>query len=110
MCFGIHFIASIGATNDIHSQTSILYRDLLGEDTKDLSLANEVQEFPIPVNRSGTEKMHDSPFLHWSFSEIYLPRRTFFHETNTHVELLGKGACGLLCSLSFSFSAFAIGM
>lgn len=55
------FIASIGTTLDIHSQTSILYREiLLGEDTKDSSVANEVSESPISVNQSGIKKMRFS--------------------------------------------------
>lgn len=55
------FIASIGTTLDIHSQTSILYREiLLGEDTKDSSVAGEVSESPISVNQSGIKKMRFS--------------------------------------------------
>lgn len=55
------FIASIGTTLDIHSQTSILYREiLLGEDSKDSSVASEVSESPISVNQSGIKKMRFS--------------------------------------------------
>lgn len=86
MYFGIHLLQAL-----VLQKTSIVKRAYCterfywGKIQRTCPVANEVPGFPIPVNRSGTEKMRDSPSLHWSFSEIYLPRTAFFHETDIHM-------------------------
>lgn len=71
MYFGIHLLQAL-----VLQITSIVKRAyctevLLGEDTKDSSVANEVRESPISVNQSQhSEGARFSPFPHWSSSEI----------------------------------------